>query len=126
MSRRPASSELRRAAIARHAVAHPFIEGRQIMYCAACDAQIDIGLSWWELDHRIARALGGSDEPDNLQVLCGHCHKEKTRKQDVPTIAKVTRTREKSQGIRRSSKPMPFGRHSRLKRKLSGEIIERE
>lgn len=126
MTRRPASNDLRREAVRRHAKPHPFIEGRQIMYCAECDAQIDIGLSWWELDHRIARALGGSDEQDNLQVLCGHCHKIKTTKHDVPIIAKVTRTREKQQGIRRSSKPMPFGKRSGLKRKLNGEVVPRE
>lgn len=125
MSRRPASNELRRAAVARHSKDHPLIEGRQVMYCATCDAQIDLKISWWELDHRIPLALGGSNEPDNLQVLCGHCHKQKTRTKDIPIIAKVTRTREKQQGVRRTSKPMPFGKRSPLKRKLNGEVVPR-
>jgi len=126
MTRRASSNELRRLAVAQHAKPHPFIDGRQVMYCAECDAQLDLGISWWELDHCIPVALGGSNRADNLQVLCGHCHKAKTFKTDIPVIAKVTRTREKQQGIRRSSKPMPFGRHSRLKKKMDGRIEPRE
>lgn len=31
-----------------------------------------------ELDHIIPLSQGGTDEPANLQGLCGDCHKEKT------------------------------------------------
>lgn len=126
MSKRASSNELRRAAVARHSKDHPLIEGRQVMYCATCDAQIDLEISWWELDHRIPLALGGSNEPDNLQVLCGHCHKQKTRTKDIPTIAKVTRTREKQQGVRRTSKPMPGSKRSGWKHKMNGDWERRD
>jgi len=125
MAKRASSNETRRICVERHAVPHPFIDGRTIMYCAACDAQIDLALSYWEADHRIPVALGGSNEPDNIDPLCQHCHKLKTTKKDIPIIAKVTRTREKQQGIRRSSKPMPFGKHSGLKKKMNGDVVPR-
>jgi 5-methylcytosine-specific restriction enzyme A len=31
-----------------------------------------------EVDHRIPRALGGSEEDSNLQSICSTCHDEKT------------------------------------------------
>ncbi|MDE0120731.1 MAG: DNA methyltransferase [bacterium] len=31
----------------------------------------------FEVDHIIARAKGGTDHPDNLQLLCGHCNRVK-------------------------------------------------
>ena len=40
-----------------------------------------------ECDHKIPREAGGSDDPDNLQTLCRHCHIDKTRRdkgQEVP------------------------------------------
>ena len=125
MAKRASSNDIRRICVARHARPHPLIEGRDVMYCAACDAQIDVMLSYWEADHRIPVALGGSNEPDNIEPLCQHCHKAKTFKKDIPVIAKVTRTREKQQGIRRTSSPMPHGRRSPTKRKLNGEIVPR-
>lgn len=125
MAKRASSNETRRICVERHKVPHPFIDGREIMYCADCDAQIDIGLSYWEADHRVPVALGGSNEPDNIEPRCQHCHKLKTTKKDIPTIAKVTRTREKHQGIRRSFRPMPFGKHSGLKKKLNGDVVPR-
>ncbi|EJG27017.1 HNH endonuclease domain protein [Acinetobacter baumannii IS-123] len=34
-----------------------------------------------DVDHIKAKAFGGTDDPDNLQSLCGTCHKEKTAKE---------------------------------------------
>lgn len=31
-----------------------------------------------DVDHILDKALGGSDDEDNLQPLCGPCHKAKT------------------------------------------------
>jgi len=31
-----------------------------------------------EFDHVVPREQGGSDDPENLQALCGWCHHEKT------------------------------------------------
>lgn len=34
------------------------------------------------LDHEVSRRDGGSDDDDNLQVLCNVCHSRKTAKED--------------------------------------------
>ena len=34
-----------------------------------------------EIDHIVNLARGGTDTDDNLQALCGPCHKEKTAKE---------------------------------------------
>ena len=31
-----------------------------------------------DVDHIVPKALGGSDDMDNLQTLCRACHKQKT------------------------------------------------
>jgi 5-methylcytosine-specific restriction protein A len=38
-----------------------------------------------EVDHIIAKGLGGTDDTDNLQSICKPCHKRKT-KEDVRAI----------------------------------------
>ena len=34
-----------------------------------------------QADHIIPRAMGGTDDPGNLQALCTHCHAVKTGRQ---------------------------------------------
>ncbi len=34
----------------------------------------------WEVDHRVPRALGGADHPNNFRLLCLRCHREETAK----------------------------------------------
>jgi len=54
---------------------------RQALYgaqggdCAGCGEHFKP--HHFEVDHIIARAKGGTDHPDNLQLLCGHCNKVK-------------------------------------------------
>lgn len=56
-------------------------------YCALCGRLVDFP-NGFELDHRIALVNGGSDEDDNLQVLCTHpCHEDKTRR-DLGQVVK--------------------------------------
>ena len=43
-----------------------------------------------EIDHIVAKRLGGTDEEANLQTLCNECHKAKT-KEDVDKIRKLRR-----------------------------------
>ena len=59
-----------------------------------------------------------------LQLLCVPCHKAKT-KRDVRQIAKTKRVIKKLAGLKASRHPMPFGRNSRLKKKLDGTIVAR-
>ena len=39
-----------------------------------------------EIDHKLPKALGGTDDHDNLHTLCLFCHKEKTMLVDMPEI----------------------------------------
>ena len=73
-----------------------------------------------EVDHIVAVCFGGGNEPDNLQGLCRACHLKKTRN-DVRFNAKARRIIKKLSGEKR---PRHFG-HSRLRRKMNGEVVER-
>lgn len=65
---------------------------RDQLSCVRC------GVSWidglhgvtHEVDHVIPRALGGTHDHDNLQVLCYECHKAKTSN-DLKDIARAKR-----------------------------------
>ena len=54
----------------------------------------------FHFDHDIADGLGGEPTLENCRVLCFACHDTKTRKHDVPLIAKVKRINDKHNGIR--------------------------
>lgn len=57
--------------------------------CANCRRKIRAGMDW-DIDHRIALADGGTNDDDNLQVLCDLCHSAKTT-DDMSSIAKGKR-----------------------------------
>jgi 5-methylcytosine-specific restriction protein A len=92
--------------------------------CENCGTALCVGK--FHFDHRIADGLTGKPTLDNCVVLCVACHSEKTSKLDVPAIAKAKRREARHIGARsRSSRPMPGGRGSRLKKKISGEVVLR-
>ena len=48
--------------------------------CVACGRYVGDGFTWWSLQHRVARGVGGGNGPENLLVLCGSatsrgCHR---------------------------------------------------
>ncbi len=49
--------------------------GQQAGHCAGCGTHFE--LRNLEVDHIIARARGGTDHIDNLQLLCGNCNRIK-------------------------------------------------
>ena len=49
--------------------------GKQRGHCAGCDVHFES--RHLEVDHIIAKAKGGTDHIDNLQLLCGHCNRVK-------------------------------------------------
>ena len=75
-------------------------------------------------DHRIPDALGGGPTLENCQVLCRPCHDEKTRKEDVPRIAKAKRVSDLHRGIKKPSR-FACGRNSKFKKKITGEVVLR-
>lgn len=49
-----------------------------------------------EVDHIVPRALGGTNDPDNLQTLCAECHKGKSAA-DVGAMARLPSSRKAAQ-----------------------------
>jgi 5-methylcytosine-specific restriction protein A len=66
--------------------------------CEGENCGVLFGLKF-HFDHIIADGLGGEPTLENCAVLCHVCHNEKTRKHDVPLIAKVKRISDKHNGI---------------------------
>lgn len=93
--------------------------------CHICGEKIDGTYDAWDVEHVIPIAMGGEDSGDNLAPAHDKCHRAKTR-QDMGHIAKAKRMQQRASGIRRQSRsPLPGGRQSRWKKKLSGEVVER-
>jgi 5-methylcytosine-specific restriction protein A len=72
--------------------------------CEQCKSGVKLLTGDIFYDHRIPDAMGGEATLDNCQVLCRSHHDAKTRKADVPAIAKVKRIERKRIGIRKPSK----------------------
>ena len=93
--------------------------------CAACSQKIDAGKAW-DIDHILPLALGGTKEPDNLQILCRPCHRAKTTHSDIPRIAKTKRLKARHLGASApSTRPIPGSRQSPCKRKIDGSLVRR-
>ena len=92
--------------------------------CEKCGARLTPGK--FAYDHILPDWLGGEPTLENAQVLCDPCHSEKTHGQDRPRINKAQRQHARHIGAKAPSRnPMPFGRSSKLKRKLDGTVVER-
>jgi 5-methylcytosine-specific restriction protein A len=79
----------------------------------------------FDLDHAIPLAIGGEDIEDNLRPLCTPCHRLKT-KDDVADIAKAKRREAAHLGARAPSRnPLPGGKRSPWRKKVSGEVVRR-
>ena len=92
--------------------------------CHICQGKI-LGHEQWEIEHIIPISLGGEDGGDNLAPAHQSCHRGKT-KEDIRRLSKAKRQRAFHLGNRVSRTPLPFGKSSKLKRKLDGTIIQRE
>ena len=103
MSRREFPKKVKRAAFVR-------ADG----HCEACGA--DLRGKPVHYDHELADDLGGEPVLENCKALCVPCHKEKTRKDDVPRIAKGRRIRERAMSIRKPRRITQW-------RSFSGDII---
>jgi len=94
--------------------------------CASCNTKIAAGQAW-DIDHILPIALGGTNESNNLQILCRTCHRLKTTQSDIPRIAKTKRLRAKHLGARSpADRPIPGSRTSLWKRKMDGSVVRRE
>lgn len=91
--------------------------------CEGCGARLKLGEG--EYDHILPNELGGEPTAENCRLLCVPCHRTKTA-DDVRRIRKADRQRDKHTGaIKPTSRPMPCGRNSPLKKKITGEVVAR-
>lgn len=73
--------------------------------CGISKRKIQAGEAW-EIEHRIALALGGTNDDENLYPALVEPHKRKTRN-DKGVIAKCKRIEARLNGTRRERKPIP-------------------
>jgi 5-methylcytosine-specific restriction enzyme A len=92
--------------------------------CAVTGEDIDPSADGFHVDHRVPLGLGGGEEDDNLQALAIAAHKLKTIA-DLKAIAKMKRIKLKHAGLWVSKHPLPCGRKSKWKRKVSGEVVRK-
>ena len=93
--------------------------------CVLCEQPIDGVRERWIIEHIRALELGGLDEPDNMGPAHETCGQRKTQ-DDHRRTAKAKRQKIHHLGAARAKRPMPYGRHSRWKKRLDGTIVPRE
>jgi 5-methylcytosine-specific restriction enzyme A len=91
--------------------------------CHICGSRIIVG-ERWEVEHVLPLAQGGEDDDTNTRPAHAKCHRVKTAK-DAADTAKAKRREARHIGAHRSARPMPGGKSSKWKRKISGEIVAR-
>jgi hypothetical protein len=94
MSRREFSKQIKRDA---------FLRAKGKCEAESCGARLTLGK--FHYDHVIPDGLGGEPTLDNCAVLCTACHGEKTRKRDVPAIAKAKRIEDRQRGTSHDGSP---------------------
>lgn len=93
--------------------------------CYLCGEKIRIGESW-EVEHKRALGLGGTDTDDNCAPAHKTCHAPKTQA-DTARIAKAKRQKQAALGIKtRKGRPMPGTKASGWKQKLDGTWVRRQ
>lgn len=92
--------------------------------CVVCARQIDGVREAWIVEHMRALELGGVDDVDNMGPAHLACAQEKTRA-DHKAAAKAKRVKARHLGISTPRSPLPGGKKSRWKRKVTGEVVPR-
>jgi hypothetical protein len=76
-------------------------------------------------EHVRPLGLGGEDSDDNIRLTCKGCASDKT-KADMAAITKAKRQKTAHLGMKKSKTPLPFGRGSKLKKKMDGTVVRRD
>lgn len=98
-------------------------EGR----CHRCTRKLSSGDDW-TVEHLVALQNGGTNDVSNMSITCSWCFRPKNA-EDAKKAAKGRRVAVNTIVPRRerlSKTPMPHGRYSKTKRKMNGQIVERE
>lgn len=79
-----------------------------------------------EFHHILAANDGGDNTLENMLVLCVGCHKPLTRAYTIE-LRKAERIHSKHNGaMKPTSRPMPGGRNSPLRKKMDGSVVQRK
>lgn len=95
-------------------------------FCELCDTYLLPGTE--QYDHITPAGLGGSNQLDNLQVLCWPCHSDKTHRKggDRSKMYKADRQKKAHEGTKkRKGRPIPGSRDHYLKKKIDGTVERR-
>ncbi len=92
--------------------------------CVLCKRKIDGVRERWIVEHIHALELGGPDDLDNMGPAHETCAAVKTQ-DDHRRAAQAKRQKIRHIGANGSKRPLPFGKASPWKRKVSGEIVPR-
>jgi hypothetical protein len=87
-----------------------------------CGRPVTPAERWVESHFPVPHALGGTE----TGIAHERCNKLYAERVEVPAIAKCDRVRRRHIGAHVSRFPLPFGRHSKLKRKVGGRVVARE
>lgn len=92
--------------------------------CVLCDKEIDCVRERWIAEHIRALELGGADHVNNMGPAHEACALVKT-KDDHHRAGKAKRQKIRHIGAEASIRPLPCGKASPWKRKISGKIVSR-
>jgi hypothetical protein len=92
--------------------------------CCICGTKIDGVHKMWD-EHWDPLWKTGGNEPENRRPAHSACARQKSGAESSER-AKIRDTAEKHFGAKRAkTRPMPFGRRSKLKKKMDGTVVER-
>jgi 5-methylcytosine-specific restriction protein A len=96
--------------------------------CALCGGKIDGVRERWIVEHLRALELGGEDTEANMAPAHEACAIAKTigKQGDHSRAAKAKRVKSKHLGIKKSKNPLPGGKGSKWKKKISGGVEPRD
>jgi hypothetical protein len=88
---------------------------------AWCGLPVLPGQSWDESHDGIPHAFGGTV----VGVAHSRCNRIHGAQVVVPAVAKSKRVRERHLDIARTARPLPGGRFDRLRKTMTGRVVER-
>lgn len=92
--------------------------------CCVCGHKIDGVREAWD-EHVDPLSRTGTNAPSNRKPAHERCARIKTAK-EATERAKIQRVAEHHLGAKKSRRPMPGSKLSRWKKKMNGEVVERE
>jgi len=113
-----------RRALYESAVTAAHAAGREHPACNLCPHPILPG-QLWDASHDPQNPRWLSEQPPS-QIAHRKCNQIWNNQHDTPLFAKNNRIGDKHRDIKRSSNPLPGGRDDRIKKKMGGEIVDRE